>query len=103
MKTRLTGYRDYGFDEGEEKELKKYCKSQNFDNHRNLWEAAVDANKSIAIDLFYSILSGLSYEDLIKIKCIPLPKADFYGYQRKCLSTLRNFLIFERKWGTGAK
>lgn len=98
MKTRLTGYRDYGFDDGEEKELKKYCKSHEFDSHRNLWESAVNANRSIAVELFVSIAKGLSYEDICKSWDIPLPKADFYGYQRKCLSTLRNFLIFEGKW-----
>lgn len=98
MKIREMGYRDYGFDNGEEKRLKAYCRSSEFSEHKSLLDSAISSCPCIAPDLYYSIVGGVSYDDLIKIKCIPLPKADFYGYQRKCLSIFRNFLLFYGKW-----
>ena len=87
MKTRETSYEDYGFDINEAKRLKEYCRSPHFSDHKTLMDSAISANPCIASDLYYSITSGVSYEDLIKIKYIPLPKTDFYGYQRRCLAT----------------
>lgn len=99
MKTREKGYREYGFLEGEGKKLRDYCKQEGFRDHDALLSAAVYSNPSIAGDLFYSLLNGLSYDSLIKIKYIPYSKADFYGYQRLCLSIFRNFLLLYGKWG----
>lgn len=94
MKTREKGYDNYynfyGFDSNAAKKLKDFCRSHDFAEHKLLIESAVSANPDIASDLYYSIVSGLSYDKLIKIKCIPLPQVDFYGYQRKCL-----FLFYE--------
>lgn len=98
MKTREMGYRDYGFDVGEEKRLKDYCRRSNFSDHKTLMDSAISSNPYMAADLYYSIVGGVSYDDLIKIKYIPLPKSDFYGYQRKCLSIFRNFLLMYGKW-----
>lgn len=82
-------YSDYGFSKEEVKELKEYCKSSQFEEHDKLLQSAITSNKSIASELYYSIVSGISYEELIKIKNIPLPKTDFYGYQRKCLAIFK--------------
>lgn len=98
MKTREKGYHDYGFDSGEEKKLKAYCRNKNFSDHKTLMDSAISSNPYIAPDLYYSIAGGVSYDDLMKIKYIPLPKTDFYGYQRKCLSIFRNFLLMYGKW-----
>lgn len=98
MKTRETSYEDYGFDINEAKRLKEYCRSPHFSDHKTLMDSAISANPCIASDLYYSIAGGVSYDDLIKIKYIPLPKTDFYGYQRRCLATFRNFLLIYGKW-----
>lgn len=89
MKTRETSYLDYGMDKDEVKQLKEYCKSAQFVEHDKLLQSAITSNKSIAAELYYSIVRGISYEELIKIKNIPLPKTDFYGYQRKCLAIFK--------------
>lgn len=91
MKTRETSYSDYGFSKEEVKELKEYCKSSQFKEHEKLMECALKSNKSIASELYYSIVRGISYEELMKIKNIPLPKTDFYGYQRKCLALFKQY------------
>lgn len=98
MKVRLKGYKDYGFEAGEEIKLKEYCRKEGFSDYDTLLNAAVSANPAIAGDLFYSLLNGLSYDSLIKIKYIPYSKGDFYAYQRRCLSMFRNFLLLYGKW-----
>lgn len=98
MRVRETSYRDYGFDEGEEKRLKAYCRKKDFSDNKLLLDASEHANPDISDDLYYSIVANVSYDDLCKIKYIPLPKVDFYGYQRKCLRMFRNLLMFNRKW-----
>ena len=98
MKTRETSYADYGFDINEAKRLKEYCRRSEFADHKLLMDSAISANACIAVDLYFSIAGGVSYEDLIKIKYIPLPKSDFYGYQRKCLDIFRRLLLLSGKW-----
>lgn len=100
MKTRNTSYTDYGFQESEKesKRLKKYCCQPEFDEHVTLMQAAVSANASIAGDLFYSLRENLSYDEIERIKYIPISRGDFYGYQRKCLFIFRDLLRMYRKW-----
>lgn len=98
MRTRDKGFSDYGFQPGEEKQLKDYCKNSNFREHDILLQSAISANPAIAADLYYSLSAGISFERLSSVKQIHLPKNDFYGYQRKCLSIFKNFLVFYGKW-----
>ena len=89
IKTREKKYTDYGFSMEEAKRLKEYCSSARFTEHKLLMECAIASNPSIAPELCFSIVRGISYDELLKIKHIPLPKADFYGYQRKCLAIFK--------------
>lgn len=89
MKTREKGYMDYGFNADEAKKLKEYCRSAQFTEHNMLMQSALSSNQSIASELYYSIARGISYDELTKIKHIPLSKTDFYGYQRKCLAIFK--------------
>ena len=98
MRTREKGYEKYGFEPGEEKRLKEYCKNEGFSDHDILLQSAISSNPQIAVDLFYSLINGISYDRLMTLKYIPIPKTDFYGYQRKCLSMFRNLLLFYGKW-----
>ena len=98
LKTREKRYSDYGFDVQEAKELRKFCRSMEFNEHKTLLDSAISANPYIAADLYYTIVTGLSYDELTKIKYIPLPKTDFYGYQRRCISNFRNLLRLYGKW-----
>lgn len=91
MKIRETSYSDYGFWKDEAKKLKEYCKSAQFEEHDKLLQSAIQSNKSIASELYYSIVRGISYDELIKIRHIPLSKTDFYGYQRKCLALFKQY------------
>ena len=98
MKTRETGYDDYGFEKKEDKRLKAYCQSVEFDDQILLFHACLEANKQLAGTLYYSLVNNLSYEDIDQRKYVPISKGDFYGWQRKALNIFRNLLILSRKW-----
>lgn len=98
MRKREMGYQEYGFDPGEEKKLKEYCQSADFTDHDILLQAAISSNPAIAADIYYSLVKGLSFERISNIRYIPIPKADFYGYQRNCLAIFRNLLVMCGKW-----
>ena len=98
MKTRETGYDDYGFEEKEDKRLKAYCRSAEFEDHILLFHACLSANRQLAATLNYSLVNALSYEDIDKKCYIPISKGDFYGWQRKALAIFREMLILNGKW-----
>lgn len=109
MKTREKKCDDYGFDatagyggfdNEEQKKLKAFCQGKDYGLYemRLLAEAAVSANQDLSNDIYYSLVSGLSYDKLMSIKYIPISKSDFYAYQRKCLAIFRNLLIMCGKW-----
>lgn len=98
IRVRETGYDDYGLEPGEDKKIKKYCASAGFDDHLLLFNSALDANKQLASELYYSISKGLSYEDIDRVCYIPISKGDFYGYQRKTLYIFRDMLRLHGKW-----
>lgn len=94
MRIREKGYKDYGFEEGEEKKLIQYCRRREFDRSQELLISAISANADLANDIYYSIVNDLSFDDLSKIKYISANKNDFYAYRRKALANMRNWLIF---------
>lgn len=102
MRIREMGYQDYGFDEaGERKESEKimeYCRAPDFIYRKELIESAERANKSIADDIYYSIVKDLSYDDLVVKSDIPYSKTDFYAYRRKCLFFFRDMMRLYGKW-----
>lgn len=78
--------------------MKEYCQRPDFKDHDLLLESAISSYPEIAGDLYWSIIGGISYDDIVKIKYIPLPKSDFYGYQRKCLYMFKDLLRLHGKW-----
>lgn len=93
MRTREKGYTDHGFEnEKEAEKVIEYCRSPDFQYGEELLRSAITANKTISYDIFYSIVNDLSYNDISRIKYIPISIVDFYGYRRKCLGNMRDWL-----------
>lgn len=99
MRKRNMGYQDYGFDVGEEYKLKEYCKIADQLDQSDLLQSAYCANPYIAHELWYTLITGLSYDKLASIHYIPISKTDFYAYQRACLAQFKDILIQKGKWG----
>lgn len=93
MRTREKGYADYGFSQGEEKQLKEWCRMSDFAEEFLLLESAKMANENIFNDIYFSIVKGLSYEKMDKKVYQNIGKGDFYGHQRKTLAIFREALI----------
>ena len=89
MRLRDKTYRDYGFRHGEEKYIKQLAMQPGYEQRLLLYDSAYEANNALADDVIYSIISGVSYDEIIKIKYIPATRADFYGYCRATLALFR--------------
>ena len=97
MKVRERKCSDYGFTHSEMSALRSYIKSEDFAEHDALFEAALKSNASISNEIYESLTKGISYEKLYAKKFIPISLPDFYGYQKKCLSIFRDYMIANNK------
>ena len=93
VRTRERSYFDYGFKEGEERQLQEFCRRPDFAEDFLLLECAKKANTNIGGDLYFSLIRGLSWEQMDKRTCQQYSKGDFYGYRRKALGLFREALI----------
>ena len=89
MRARLMKFDDYGFSPREDKRLREFCRTPDFAECFLLIESAKRANADICNDLYYSLVEGVSYDKLDKAKSVPIPRPDFYGYQRKTLAIFK--------------
>lgn len=93
MRMRDKSYRDYGFKHGEEKYIKYLAREPNYEQRLLLHDSAYEANLAIAEDIIFSIVNGVSYDEIMKIHYIPATRIDFYGYCRKTLALFRDKII----------
>lgn len=98
MRTRERSYFDYGFKEGEEKQLQEFCRRSDFSEDSLLLECAKKSNPVIGGDLYFSLIRGLSWEQMDKRTCQMYSKGDFYAYRRKTLGLFRVALIERDKY-----
>ena len=98
MRTRKKGYAYYGFKQGEDRLLKKWCKRPDFAEKALLEECAKQANIYIYKSICRSILEGLSFEKIDGREYQTYHKGDFYAYQRKTLALFREALIKRNKY-----
>lgn len=89
MKTRDMGYDDYGLLNGDEKQVSEWAKRLHSTTERQeIYNIALDVKACIADELVYSLMHGISYDNLFKISNITYSKNVFYGYRRQFISRL---------------
>lgn len=88
MREREKTYADYGITDIEKNELKNLCRKADKETYIQLVNAALEADKTIADDIVFSLVNGMSYEKLGVIKNIPCSRNTFYAVQIK---TIYNF------------
>lgn len=93
MRAREATYSDYGFKVNEEKQLQEWCRRPDFAEDFLLLECAKKANSIIGGDLYFSLIKGLSWEQMDKRTWQQYSKVDFYAYRRKALGLFRAALI----------
>ncbi len=70
-----------------------FCRRSDFTEQSLLLECAKKSNEVISGDIFYSIIRGLSWEQLDGLTAQLYGKSDFYAYKRKALGLFRAALI----------
>lgn len=89
MRVREKGYNDYGLTNEEVKRVYRWCEGlHSTDDRAKLYSLALETKSYIADDLVYSLVKGLSYDDLAKISHIGCTKNDFYAYRRQLVSKI---------------
>lgn len=95
MKTRYMNYTDYGMSNQKAKELKDKCMVLNVIEKDDLLDCCRNSNKSVAYELFYSLVYNISYDKLFFYTEVLMSKVDFYAYRRKALA------LFDKKLNQG--
>ena len=98
MRVRETKLSDYGFTPDEERQLRQFCRRPDFAEDFLLLECAKKANSAIGGDLYFSLIRGLSWEQMDKRTWQRYSKVDFYAYRRKTLGLFRAALIECRRY-----
>ena len=88
MRTRYMGYNDYNMDADDVKSIRHFCESieAGSDDDSALKKCCQLANNDVAVQLYTSLVEGLSYDEIFKREYIPLGRNDFYGYRRKAIA-----------------
>lgn len=89
MGVRDKGYKYYGITDDEAKKLEAWCRVRNIDDDKLLLECAYEIKPELALDIFYSLTTNISYDKLCSKKYIPINRFDFYGYRRATLARLK--------------
>jgi len=106
MRTREATYADYGFKEGEGRQLKQYCLDLELPDKLLLLQCAHECNPMIEDDLFYSISKGVAFQILARkgidqnYKCHAsrLIRAKNTGIIQVCITSVWEISILAIEW-----
>lgn len=93
--TRDTYFNGYGLTYNEVKKIEDKCKNAKGRELELLLLAAESAYAELAQYLFFSLTSGLGYDNISKICNIPIGRKDFYGYRRKTIYLYNRYMMLE--------
>ena len=89
MRIRETYYRDYGLSKQEVERLRKWCLDASPEEKRDIiLDACKYSNPALMDALYFSITQDVGFDTLCRSKHVPVPKIDFYGYQRLAYKTI---------------
>ena len=84
--------KDYGLSDDTRRFLIDFCTHAAPKDKEMIQKVCKSVKPELAQQLFDSLTLGISYDKLSAKEYIPLPKHDFYGYQRKALSLIDDYL-----------
>lgn len=99
MRARNKGYKDYGIDEEEIKEIILYCRNLKGEEREEVfkWIQQKGINQYVATYIIKSLVDGLSFEKMDKKYNLAMNKEDFYGYRRKSMEAVKRYMLLCRK------
>lgn len=95
MRTRYTGFNDYGMDDHESKEIKELCQKAEGSDLVLLLMACQDSYEYAAFEMFLSLKLNISFDRLVNDFAheICISKEDFYGHRRKSMYLFKEKLM----------
>lgn len=66
--------------------IKRLAREPNYELRLLLYDSAYEVDAAIANDIIYSIVHGISYDDIRKIRYIPVGKSAFYDKRKMTLA-----------------
>ena len=69
-------------------EIRRLARELNYEQRLVLYEAAFETDDSLADDVIFSIVEGVSYDDIRNVRYIPATRTDF---SERCKRTLERF------------
>jgi len=98
MRTREKNLADYGVDKGKEKELLRACREASRQERQELLAFCIaSAPEGVECAVYESLVTGRSYDELVKREYIPAGRDDFYGYRRKAMGKFFDLLRLRGK------
>lgn len=76
----------------EDESIKRLARELNYEQRLLLYDSAYEVDAAIANDIIYAIVHGVSYDDIRKIRCIPISRNDFYDKCKRTLALFRDRL-----------
>lgn len=80
--------------------IERHCGNATQKELKKLLEIALRNDKFIGNDVYYSIVTGISYEELYKLNGLPTSKSNFYRLKTKTLTEFDAYINSPDKVGT---
>ena len=93
MRIRDTTWKDYGMSKRERKVVEKFCTNPSAYDLMLIKTTIDFTNKSIATELYNSIVRKQSYAKQSMRNYIPIGEKDFYGYRRKAIYEIHRRML----------
>lgn len=98
MRTREMSYADYGLTDREVEYIKCFCRKSDEEQKKLIKFALSELQPYIAPFIFYSLVDGLSYEDICTKDYLYIDKGSFYGYRRQGMAAIKRWMILYNEW-----
>ena len=98
MRTREKSYQDYGITEEEKLYILEFCRKADDEQRLVIKNALAELNPYIAPYVFYSLVDGMSYEDICSKNYLYIGKGDFYGHRRQGMAAIKRWMILYGIW-----
>lgn len=98
MRTREMSYADHGITEEEKRYIKDFCRNANDMEKQIIKIALSELNPYIALRIYDSLVSGISYDTICRREYLYMQPVDFYAYRRKGMESIKRWMQIYGIW-----
>ena len=98
MRTRKKKLSDYGVPVEDGKKILALCRMANKKERQELMQICISsAPCGIEVFVYWSLVLGMSYDEILKKEYIAATKDDFYGYRRKAMAQFYDWMRLTKR------